>query len=355
MQALIKKAKQEGTLVIVAGPNDASYAQPVWNVFAKQFGIKLSLVTGSPTDISTRILAENQQGLHQVDIGIMGNGSTTRIAKAGLFQPLVPKLVLPEAKNRSTGWRLKYIPWDPADPTGNECTDTLTEPLQGLIQTYYNTQNVTASDLKALKTWSDLLSPKYKGKIVIGDMAADVDSSDRLQSWAILGKSFFTKFMNTMDVQVVGNGADRQMADDLTRGQYDFAMFPGSSDPFQTAISQGLPVAQLPLNQFKQEAPGLGGRVCLFKTPANPAAAQLFVNWVMSKAGQTAYNLYDTNKAPEEVSLRTDVPRGNRSAAAWKAASLPTNKPFDVAKYPTALNDSLTWWQQEFNRLHLNP
>ena len=356
MTELIKEAQQEGELVIVAGPNDSSFAKPVWDVFQEKFGVKVSLVTGTPDDIATRVLAENQQGLHQVDLGIMGGGATTRLLEANLFGELEPNLVLPEVKDRSSGWRIDYLPFDPVDSAQKHCTNILMAPSQNVISIYYNTDKVSQEDLAEIQSWDDLLHPKYKGEFIIGNVADGVDESDRVQSWAILGEEFFSKLLHTMEIHVAPADNDRQMADALSRGEYSFMMFPGSEDPFADAADQGLPVAQVPADTFKDAAAAnLGGRLCEFAQPAHPAAAKLFINWVMSKDGQAAYNAHHTGKNPEEVALRNDVPQGTRSDAMWAEANNPNLEIFDPTRFPGIYDESLAWWKKTFDELQLNP
>jgi iron(III) transport system substrate-binding protein len=354
MTSLINAARQEGKLVIVAGTNDVQYTSKVWQQFGQAFGIAITTISGSPDEVTSRIIAERQQGLNPVDIGILGGGGTSRLLDAHLFQPLTPQMVMPEVTDRSSGWRLNYIPWDAVDTQQKYCTNTLLDPGTNVPKIYYNTQNVTAADLAQMQTWSGLLNPKWKGKIVLGDVATGVDESDIAPSWVSLGKPFFSQLLTTMNVSVEPSGDDLQMANGLARGQWDFALFPGSDVPFASAQKQGLPVALLPSNVLKPGAPAtLGGRLCMFSKPAHPAAAKLFVNWAMSRAGQTAYNELDTR--PDEVALRSDVPRGNVSQATWSVVNTPGLVVFDQNKYPSAYNDALDWWKQEFQTLKLSP
>ena len=352
MQKLVKAAQKEGKLTIVAGPNDAQYSKDTWNAFSNQFGIQIQVISGTPNDIATRVLAEDQQGIHQVDIGITGNGTTTRLVDAGLFQKLKPLITLPGAEDRSKGWYVNYLPWAPADDTQSECTVTAVIPLQGVISGYYNTQKLTAADLSKLKSWNDLLAPKYKGKIVISNVGADVDSSDRIQAWTILGENYFKKFV-TQGLTVATD--DRAMSDGLARGDWTIALFPIANEAFDSATAQGLPIKAFAPDQFSELAPDFGGRLCAFAKPGHPAATQLFVNWELSKDGATAFNKYDKNPAPEQVALRSDVPQGKRSDEAWAAVSAKGFKPFDASKYPNAVGDSLKWWKDELSKLNLTP
>ena len=352
MKKLVTAAQKEGKLTIVAGPNDAQYSKGTWDAFGKQFGISIQVISGTPDDIATRMLAEDQQGIHQVDIGIMGNGSTTRLVDAGLFQKLNPLITLPGAKDRSKGWYLNYMPWAPADDTQSECTVTSVIPLQGVISGYYNTDKVTAADLKNLKSWNDLLTPQYKGKIVISNLGADVDSSDRIQGWVILGENYFKKFVK-QDLTVATD--DRAMSDGLARGDWSIALFPIAVDPFDSAAAQGLPIKAFAPDQFSELAPDLGGRLCAFAKPAHPSATKLFINWELSKDGAKAFNKDDKNPAPEQIALRSDVPQGTRSDEAWAAVQKKGFTPFDASKHPGAVPDSLKWWKDELSKLNLTP
>jgi len=354
MTTLIAAARKEGNLVIVAGTNDVQYTSNVWQEFGHAFGITITPISGDPTSVTSRIIAERQQGLNQVDVAVLGGGGAKRLLSANLFQPLQSNLVLPEVANRATGWRLNYMPWDAVDKAKQYCTDTLLDPGQNIPKIYYNTKAVTSSDLAQIHSWSDLLNPKWKGKIVIGDVPAGVDESDIAPSWVYLGEQFFNPLLTTMNVSVEPSGDDRQMSDGLARGQWDFAIFPGSDVPFVSAQQQGLPVALLPSTVFKEGAPAtLGGRLCMFSKPAHPAAAKLFVNWVMSRAGQAAYNALDTR--PDEVALRSDVPQGKVPTATWALVENPGLRIFDQSKYPSAESQALAWWTTKFQQLKLAP
>jgi ABC-type Fe3+ transport system substrate-binding protein len=350
MQSLIEAAQKEGELTIVAGPNDSQYATKTWDAFSKQFGIDIQVISGTPDDITTRVLAENEQGIHQVDIGIMGNGSTSRLVEAGMFQKLAPLLMLDDVTDRSSGWYLDYMPWAPADETQSECTVTAVIPLQGVISGYYNTEKVSESDLANLKSWHDLLTPQYKGKIVISNLGADVDSSDRIQSWVILGEDNFSEFV-TQDLTIATD--DREMSDGLARGEWSIALFPIAVDPFDSAVDQGLPIKAFEPDQFTELAPDLGGRLCAFAQPAHPNATKLFVNWGLSKDGMTAFNEFDGNPEPEQVALRSDVPQGTRSDEAWASVDDPDFTPFDASKHPEAVEESLNWWKDILDELNL--
>jgi ABC-type Fe3+ transport system substrate-binding protein len=350
--ALIKAAQQEGQLVIVDGPNVATGEGPVYEAFAKEYGLRLTQITGTPDEIVSRVLAEKQQGLHTVDLSLAGTGSTQRLLNANVYQPLQPLLISPEAINRKTGWRVNYIPWVAGDKAKKYVIAyDMAATLNYVDRIWYNTNNVTKQDLASLKSWNDLLSPKYKHKIVIGDVGMNVASSDRDYGWIGLGESYWAKFMKDDAPTVLPVGAELQMSNGLANGQWDFAMFLDEDTPFQSAQQAGLPIARFP----KTLAPGTvvspSGNLGVFSHPQDPAAAKLFVNWLLSKQGQAAYNALNTNL--DDMSLRTDVPRGAVPANIFALAINPKTRfvPLDAA-YNAADAASLSWWVSEFKQLH---
>ena len=115
---------------------------------------------------------------------------------------------MPSTRRRSTA----PTPWSTPAPTCRRFTTTR--------------RTLPPADLAQLHTWNGLLNPKWKGKIVLGDVAAGVDESDIAPSWVSLGQSFFSPLLSTMNVSVEPSGDDLQMANGLARGQWDFALFP---------------------------------------------------------------------------------------------------------------------------------
>jgi ABC-type Fe3+ transport system substrate-binding protein len=95
----------------------------------------------------------------------------------------------------------------------------------------------------------------------------------------------------------------RQLADWVASGQYPIALFLASQD-VTIAQEQGLPINVVPPDQFKEGAAvGLGnGGVSIVERAPHPNAARLYVNWLLSRAGQIPYQ-----QALKVPSLRTDI------------------------------------------------
>jgi iron(III) transport system substrate-binding protein len=351
--SLIAAARKEGQLVIVDGPNVATGEGPVYEAFAKEYGLKLTQITGSPDQIVSRVLAERTQGLHTVDLSLAGGGSTKRLLEAKVYQPLAPLLISPQAINRSSGWLLNYIPYD-ADDTAQKYVTAYAAAatLNYVDRIWYNTKNVTPQDIASLKSWNDLLASKYRGKIEIGNVADDVASSDRDYGWIGLGESYWAKFLTADKPVIMPVGSSLQMSNDLANGQFDIALFIDDDTSFASAQQAGLPVARFPKTFSEGTAVSPSGNLGVFSHPADPAAAQLFVNWLLSKQGQTTYNALNTNL--DDLSLRTDVPRGAVPANIWALAHDPKTKLIPLnAAFEAADTASLAWWMAEFKQLHI--
>ena len=98
----------------------------------------------------------------------------------------------------------------------------------------------------------------------------------------------------------------RQGVDWLSQGKYPLCFLCRRID---RAAMQGLPVAELNPYQV-EEKPGLGsgsGAMALMSQHPNPNAAKVFINWLLSPEGQSAFLQANTDEL-RVGSLREDLP-----------------------------------------------
>jgi len=355
---LIAAAQAEGELVVV-GVSRVVEAAAVEEAFSEQFGIDITVSTGSGNDLSSRILAERAQGLYTVDVALFGN---IRIVEAEVFKPLEPELVHPEALDRSTGWRIDSIPWAEAEQAQGRVTLTQIERNTNPIDIWYNTENVTEEEIAGLKSWYDFLDPKWKGRIGIGNVADGESSAGRGITWLTLGEEYWDRFVREVEPQVVAYADARAYADGLARGSWDIAMFGGSGDDaVEELIDLGQPIEAFPHTLALAEdepAPAgfadLAGDVAIFDRAPHPNAARLYVNWFLSREGATAYNAFAGEGFSTRPHLRNDVPQGIMDDAAFEV--LPEHI-FDRNndEFRAAFAESLEWWIGIFDEVGLNP
>jgi iron(III) transport system substrate-binding protein len=179
---------------------------------------------------------------------------------------------------------------------------------------YYNSNLVNP---KEFKSYWDLVAPKWKGKYVSQEPTS-TGLGGGLQFMYYhpeLGPEFMKRLFGDMQPTL---GRDRrQITDWLAQGRY--ALCVGCRET-NKAKSQGLPVDEFDELQWKEgtQLTSGGGSMSLIKGGPNPNAARVFINWFLSRRGQTALQKY-TDLYGEEPpnSRRIDIPKdmlppGNR-------------------------------------------
>ena len=164
-------------------------------------------------------------------------------------------------------------------------------------------------DPKELKSYWDLLNPKWKGKIVA---FSHIQSPHRYFYYhPDLGPKFLTGLYGEM--KVVQSDSMRQIADWLAVGKFAIAVpANGSHRDVKSAQTQGLPIGTFKPDQFKEGA-NLNtaiGIVALLKQAPHPNAAKLALNWLLSREGQIAFQVHEKRLAD---SLRIDIPKDDIS------------------------------------------
>src|SRR5204863_305021 len=99
-----------------------------------------------------------------------------------------PLIVNPEANDRSKGFYINQAIW--SDEGRQLCQYVAIEANANIGEFYYNTQKVSQAEIDSLKSWKDLLDPKWKGRIVIGDVATGEAATDRTRLWIAVGQPF---------------------------------------------------------------------------------------------------------------------------------------------------------------------
>lgn len=315
-KTLVEAAQKEGQLSIVAGPEGSQEDGAFFDAFGKQFGIKVVLAGGSAAEVATRMLAERAQGVYTLDVSAQGIGGTNRFLDAKVFEPLAPQLVHPEVLDRGTGWSVDRPFWQ--DPTGTFCQFAAIRALPNLGQFFYNSQKVAQAEIDGLRSYRDLLDPRWKGRIIIGDVASGEADRDRTVVWRLLGQSWFETLLRQQAPRVATFGDERAYADAVARGDAHIALFPPGTDSLKKAGTQGLPVKEL-TRTLAEGAPRAGiQQTCLMKNAPHPNAANLFVNWILTRDGQTALN--QLTRRTDRASLRSDVPQGKIADDLWARA-----------------------------------
>jgi ABC-type Fe3+ transport system substrate-binding protein len=297
--AVVAAARQEGTVALLGAPGQGTRRALV-DEFEKAYpGIKVEFNSGRMPEQWPRVQAERAAGRYLLDVNVDGTSSTPSTLKpAGAVAPLEPLLMLPEVVDTSA-WLENRLWW--AD--SQEPYTVLS--FQGNVQLIvtYNKQLVDPSQFRSY--W-DLLDPKWKGKMVATDVRPGVVggvSSRFVYQHPELGPTFLERLFGETDLTLSSD--QRQLVDWLAQGQFAIGLFISPNSVID-AISQGLPLDFVPGDQWKEGAPigpSTGGVVVLQPAP-HPNAVKVFVNWLLSRDGQLAWQRHML--AP---SLRIDIPK----------------------------------------------
>jgi ABC-type Fe3+ transport system substrate-binding protein len=287
-----RAAQKEGRLVVY-GPPGVDQQKLYTEIFQQTFPkIKVNYTPGRMSEIMSRIMAEQRAGMRQADLVLGGTDSLLGTLKEkGFLQPIRPVLVLPEILDTAAWFKGKlwfadkedkFIPMWRAVPYTAACVNTnLVKPNE-------------------LKSYWDLLQPKWKGKIVSQDLRV---GSARNQMYTLyarkdLGPEYLKRLYSEMDVTLSRNLP--QIADWVAGGKFAIAI--GGVDCDDLA-AKGLPVVPIHLEGVAAVGAGTDPASWLASSP-NTNAAKVFLNWILSRDGQTQFQ-----KLTRENSLRVDIPK----------------------------------------------
>ena len=288
-------AKKEGK-VAVAGPPGTAY-RDVMRGFEKKYPeISLEYQGFTPANFTARFSKERQAGQYLWDLYVTGpTGFDIAAKKAGELDPIRPYFILPEVRDERAwlgGFDKAFL--------DSEKQYVFAFQAQITPQVLVNREIVSEKDLNSIK---GLLDPKWKGKIAINDPRVDGAGNGRIALWTgQLGEEFVRNLLK-QDLGLTRD--DRQLADWLARGKYPIAIGVGDTEIYELQkLGIGLKVEPLggKLAEAWRMSTGWGAVRWVNKAP-HPNAATVFVNWLLSKDGQTAWATIASRP-----SRRTDVP-----------------------------------------------
>lgn len=304
----VKAAQKEGQVVIHG-------ARDIGMLFGQAFqraypDIKVITVTaGRGTVRVQRILTERRAKQYLVDLYIGSPRDVySTFLPAKMIEPVRPLLVLPEVLDQTKWWKGQHYY---VDPQSKYIFIYEGAPQGGGIA--YNKKLVNPKELKSF--W-DLLNPKWKGKIISVDPMISGASEQNLRFFNYhpkIGPEFIKSLYGEMNVTLSRN--DRQILDWLAVGKFAFAYFTrGAKD----AIKQGLPIGEIPPGHFKEGAfvDPYTGLVSFMNRAPHPNAAKVVVNWLLSRKGQIAFQKNKVDAGCDSCeSLREDIPKDNIARA----------------------------------------
>jgi len=306
-------AKKEGQLVAVLGGSASRNYRPVFKFFEDKFGIRTVVSTGSGRRQANRLLAERGAGKYKVDI-IMTGGTTgnARLIPNGVPDPIGRELFLPEVLDKSLWYNGKHYYSDPEEKYifsfsgGAEFSP---------IRMRFNTDKLSIKEAKKIDSvWTFLDKKRFTGQIVAlpPTIAGAGGTYFTVQVHPDIGEKYLRRFFDP-ELKVRFIQDYRQVADGIAKGKYTMAIFVGSARrDIDRLGKQGLPVAAFEqiLDGPVKERPTLQGTgssnsIMVVNRRPHPNATRLFVNWLLSKEGQTV--IATKSKLAADQTFRIDV------------------------------------------------
>lgn len=287
-QRSLIQAKKEGKVVVYSstgGDLASMLNKAVW----EKFGFKVDVVSGRGSELTQKIIRERMAGLYLVDAYLSGFGTSLfySLKPANALAPLEPFLLLPEVKDESLWWN--GLGWIDDEKTALAFSAYISESLA------INTDLVREGELKSFK---DILNPKWKGKILMMDPGGG-GSPVRFIGVIVelLGRDYLEALAKQEPVLVRD---DRLLVEWLARGRFAIATTP-TGEVFSQFKEIGAPIKYLRLEEVVQLTAG-GGCIGVLNNRPDPGATKIFVNWLLSREGQLIFG-----KAKGVQSRRLDV------------------------------------------------
>ena len=295
MDRLVAAAKQEGALSLAlrAGEGYRKWVE----VFEQQYP-DIAVAQKSYTSVTLfqpQVDAERNAGIYSFDVVNLAPGRTTHtvLVPGRVFDPIKPVIFDPDAlddKKWIGGFDYGFVDQEKQYVFGFGW-----ENAQNL---WINTDLVKDGEIKGAR---DLLDPKWKGRMIftpyntgntysvaVGIMKHFPDADEALRKLFVEQEPVYAR-------------DTRQITEALIRGQYAIAIGPSRTilEPFLTAgVGRNVKALDLPeLRSLNMEA------IYLYNRAPHPNAAKLFINWALTREGQTAFTQHT-----QIPSRRTDVP-----------------------------------------------
>ncbi len=291
----VKAAIAEGEVDVHGGPGEL-FHHILTDGFRKAYPqIKVNFNGLSGRDAIPKIVRERAGGVYTVDVYVGGSSSLLQSLKPiNAFEPIRPALILPEVVDDKAWYGGLDGGWVDRDKKfifGFEATVTETTMVN---------RDFVSRDI--LSSYDDLLSPKVAGKIVFDDPRLPGPGLGAAQRYLLnFGEDWLKRLYSQQKIAYIAN--PRQEAEWLVSGKYPIGIG-GAPDQVQRFQQQGLGKNVVSF-EVPMPHPTLDfayGSVALMANAPHPNAAKVYINWLLSKAGQTDWGQIGGN------SRRIDIP-----------------------------------------------
>lgn len=290
-QELLKGAAKEGRVSLVTG-YDTDTLSAIRQVVKNKFNLEMEWRTGRPSELAPRVIAERRAGIYSFDVYVGTTQQSVFVLKpVGAFLPLRPLLLLPEVLNEKA-WLGNELPFVDRDEVVFQFSNNINTPIA---------INTTVVRKDEIKSHSDLLDTKWKGKLLMDDPTI----SGSAMNWStVIGEYYpdlgwgFQKELARQEPMILRDA--RLEAEWLARGKYAILIVVKSETKRMRDL--GAPIEVVVPKDGNYLSAGQG-TVAYFDKAPHPKAAQVFINWFLTREGQEV-----TSRSQRQQSSRVDIP-----------------------------------------------
>ncbi len=249
----------------------------------EKYGINLEITTGVPAELLQKLALERQVGKQTVDITILSPTNYTEYLKPkGLVLPLSPHLILPEIKDTKY-WVNRKFPFFDKDGT-----------VVALAAAYFsyiltNTQIIKKGEILSYR---DLLSPQWKGKMIMYDPAGGPGPTETFVNFVIpklMGREAGEKYLRALVNQDITYTRDgRLLVESVAKGKYAIGIGAMGS-VVGDFVKAGAQIAMVRPAEGGLLAFGVNCLAMIEGSP-HPNAATVFLNWLLTDEGQRLFS-----------------------------------------------------------------
>jgi len=285
---VIAAAKKEGTVTVYHASLGAPHFAAIVKTFEDKYGIEVKQFDARASELSERIRTEQASGRYVADLEYHGAATVKVQAKDGYIQP---RGFIPNAANIREPFEVTPI-----------SVPGWMQPTAMLI----NTEMVKPEDEP--KNWTDMLDPKWKGKILSDDPRA-LGSGQTM--FYVTYKKYGREFQEKLIAQDLVFSRDLQVnARRVARGEYPVLL--EQIIPFAKAL-QGLPVKVIVPSDGVFYTVHTGA---ILKGAPHYNAARLFMNHVIELESQKTYGESWMGTVIKDVAEHLSDPDAKRFATA---------------------------------------
>ncbi len=278
-------------VVVIYTVLEAGIREEVRRAFREAHNIDLEYIVGRGAELLAKARAERNARVITGDVLLSGGASTVEFNDNGILGSAGDMLILPEVIDPAA-WldaRLPFI---------DKQRHTMSYVAEASNTWVINTDLVRPDEAGSFK---DLLNARWKGKMTLVDPSTTGSGSKfiNVAAWGVMGEPYIRELARQ---EIVITRDNRLHMETVARGKYPIGL--GAVSEMRVSFQRaGAPVKQIIPAEGGAKSAG-SGALGVFDGGPHPNATTVFVNWLLSKDGQTVMG-----KARGSASRRLDVPK----------------------------------------------